>query len=83
MAHGQNNCSNTKHLLFTGLSGACLILTVVRVIVNKVSKTGLTWGHLKHLHINKEVLTRRHYGKTPDLYREVSILRCLSEVRIH
>lgn len=69
--------------LFTGLSGACLILTVVRMIVNTVNKTGLMQGHLEHLHISKEVLTRHHYRKIPDLYQEVSILGCLSEVHVH
>lgn len=44
----------------TGLSGSYLILTVVRIGVNKVNKTWLMQGHLKHLHISKEVLTRHH-----------------------
>lgn len=77
--HGQNNCHLPVYWAFRNLFN----INSGKMIVNKVNKTALMQGHLKHLHVSKEVLTTHHYGKNPDLYWEISILGHLSEVHVH
>ena len=51
---------------------------------DKIHKTGLKQGHLKHLHVSKQLLTRHNYGTpTLDPFQEISILGCLPEVAVH
>ena len=37
----------------------------VNEVEHKINKTGFKFGHLKYLHVSKEVPTRQHYGETP------------------
>lgn len=48
---------------------------------DRTNKTQLKWGHLKHLQVSKEVLTRHQFGKNPQTLSGKSA--CLSEVPVH